>query len=149
LLDPPGRRGGWRIAAEGPDGKNSLVLQKQQMDAQPWESQVFLPRLKVVDGARYRVSLRLKAEHPAPVWLTFGQRTSPYHGCGLDQKFDVAATWIEATAPFRVAGANCGADNNRLSIMVGRVAGKFWISGLSLTPETSGDGASKQHKGER
>ena len=134
LANLTGARARAGITTDGPAGKNSLVIEKQA-DKNPWETMLYVPRIKTDPGAKYRLSLWLKAESPSKVWLTFGQRTEPYHDCGLDQVVEVSPAWKEVALPFQVKGEGCGADNNRLLIQIGKITGRLWLSQLLLTRE--------------
>jgi hypothetical protein len=96
---------------------------------------VCLPGIRTEDGGKYTVSVWLKAEFAAQIGLEFGQRTDPHDNCGLFQLVDAGTDWKQVKAHFKASGRNCGADNNRFMIQAGRVLGKLWISGFTLTKE--------------
>lgn len=135
IEEQPGLNSSVQSADEGPSGSHALVLERLFSSDEPNATLVFLPGLLTDAGSRYRVALWLKAENPATVGVEFGQRTDPHDSCGLSQLFDVAAEWKRFTAVFEAGDARCGPDNNRLAILAGRVAGKLWISGLSVSTQ--------------
>lgn len=132
LENQPHVRANATITADGPQGRNTLVIQNPQPSEVPWNTLIYLPRINVKQDAKYTVSLRLKAEKPSLVWLAFGERKAPYSRCGLYQPLAVSTNWQEFVIPFQVQGAACGPNRNRLSIEAGEVAGKLWVSQFSI-----------------
>jgi len=132
LDEQPGRQSTVTVEPGGPGGSNSLIIQNSQADSRPWATQLDLPEIEVETGARYVVSVFLKAEVPGSVTINFTQRTAPYQDCGLFQTVAVTKDWTEVTLPFRVSSENCGAKKNRLAIWTGTLAGKLWIANVSL-----------------
>jgi hypothetical protein len=125
-----------RLAAGGPEGSSSLIIEKPKYDEQEWKTQVWLPRLKVEPAVAYEVSLWLKAEHATHVRLTLGQRVPPYHICGFSTPVAVGTDWKKSTMSFRVEEDGCDAEQNRLAVEAGAVAGKLSIAGLSLREQS-------------
>jgi hypothetical protein len=138
LEEQPGLNSKLAVTSEGPDGTNSLVLDRKQGGHLTWTTKVYLPEIVTETGANYDLSVWLKAENPALVRLTFTQRTPPFHTCGLVQSVWVTSEWSQFEAPFHASGEDCGAGNNRVSIEGGRVAGKLWVAKLSLAGVASG-----------
>jgi hypothetical protein len=134
---PIGRRTVITSAAEGPDGNLSLLLDRKNPPYE-WQqaTEVYFAGIDLIRGAGYRVSLWLKAEHAAPIWLRLRQRTAPENSCGLDQRVDAGEEWRNVSVWFRASGENCGFARNALFIDAGTVDGKLWISEVSLRRES-------------
>ncbi|HUB82400.1 MAG TPA: hypothetical protein VMB03_26565 [Bryobacteraceae bacterium] len=133
LDDQVGQHATVQSSHEGPSGSPGLMLERPQPPDEPWKTLVWLPGLITEAGSRYRISVWLKAQAPAQVGLELGQRTDPHDGCGLFQLLDVPSDWKQFTVDFKAAGKGCGSDNNRLAFHAGRVSGKLWISGLTVS----------------
>jgi hypothetical protein len=130
--EQPGRHSTVTVGPEGPDGVNSLIVQNGTRDQRAWATQLELPRIAVEAGARYVLSVSMKADVPSPVSISFGQRTEPFRNCGLFETVSVTGTWNTFTIPFRPAGPGCGAVNNRLSFETASIGGTLWIANVSL-----------------
>ncbi len=133
LLDQAGATSKIMVSPDGPDGTNALLVERPVADKENWKTQIYLPRIKIKEGGQYAVSLRVKAENPALVWLAFIQASPPYQSCGLAQAMQAGQTWKKYTLQFRAGQQNCGADNNWLVIQAGLIHGKLWIADVSLT----------------
>jgi hypothetical protein len=144
--------GGSRIAvtSEGPEAAPSLMLERRNPpDPDAEATAVSFSGVNIESGAGYRLSLWLKAEHPALVRVRFGQKASPFNLCGLDQPIDASPQWREVSVWFQARGEGCGPDENRLSIEAGQVSGKLWLAGVALGKESLADHAAEQGEGER
>jgi hypothetical protein len=120
------------IKPEGPSGASAMVIEKSRTDTQSWASLAVLPHIDVQTGAKYKVSVWMKAQNPGKVSVVFLQASAPYHVCGLAREFSVTSQWTEYSVPFRVQGEDCEAKNNRLDLQFGTVKGKIWVSNFSL-----------------
>jgi hypothetical protein len=127
-----------RVAEEGPDGGSCLVLFKSKKDEKPYQTQLYLPGIRTEAGANYHLSLWLRAESPAQVWLSFDQKNKPFGPCGLWEPIAVPTAWTPFTVHFKVAGPGCGFEMNRLSLVVGSVSGRLWVSKVSVTRDDPG-----------
>jgi hypothetical protein len=78
------------------------------------------------------VSLRVKAENPALIWLALMQATPPHQGCGLLENMWAGKNWQKYAFEFNASGQNCGAENNWLVMQAGLIKGKLWIADVSL-----------------
>jgi hypothetical protein len=134
LDDQSGQHAVSGVTLEGPGGSNSLWIQKPNAAKEAWMTQIHLIGLQTDNGAKYKLSVWLKAQQAGPVSLVFGQKTDPYSSCGLDQTVPVTNVWKEFTFSFTAAGNACGERNNRLSIAAGKIAGRVWLSKFSMTP---------------
>jgi hypothetical protein len=121
-----------QTSADAPDGKGALIVEHSMPADEIWKVLIFLPGVQT-QGGEYMASVWLKADNPVSVGVEFGQRTPPYETCGLFQLVTVSKNWQQFTLPFTAANASCGPENNRFSINCGKVFGKLWISGFSLT----------------
>ncbi|HWW87687.1 MAG TPA: hypothetical protein VNZ26_29010, partial [Vicinamibacterales bacterium] len=120
------------VEASGPAGGKALLIESNHADPRQWATQVELPEIEVEDHAKYVLSLSLRAEVPGSVWLSFSQRSEPYHDCGLSSAVAVTNSWSEFRVPFWVSGTKCGASNNRLAIQTGNISGKLWMANVTL-----------------
>jgi hypothetical protein len=136
LDDQSGQNVRVKLGGHGPEGSSSLIIEKPRADQDAWKTQVWLPRLELQPGAKYRASVWLKAEHASFVRLELGQRTAPYHVCGFSTPLAVDTEWTKFTLSFRATGHDCGAENNRFSIQAGAISGKLSIARLSLVEES-------------
>ncbi len=147
--DVPGESSTIAVTAGGPQGSDSLVLERHDPpDDAPGATEVYFPEIDVYKGAGYRLSLWLKAQQPALIRVRLGQKTAPYNRCGLDQPVDVSSSWRKVTVWFRAQGEGCGPLDNRLSIDAGRIRGKLWLSRVSLRREALQGNAAEQLDGE-
>ena len=135
LDDQPNQNATVAVSRDGPSGKSALIVERPLNSHYAWMTMVCLPGIRTEDGGKYTVSVWLKAEFAAQIGLEFGQRTDPHDNCGLFQLVDAGTDWKQVKAHFKASGRNCGADNNRFMIQAGRVLGKLWISGFTLTKE--------------
>jgi hypothetical protein len=121
--------------SRGPGGRTSLMLSKPAQDRELYQTQIYLPGIETEPGVGYRLSFWLKAEPPGSPWVAFNQRTQPFKNCGLWEMLTVPATWTPFVVRFTPSESGCGPDTNRLSLDVGHLSGKLWISKVSLTRE--------------
>ncbi len=119
------------------DAKGALILERSMPADEIWKTMIWVPGIQA-QGQRLMVSVWLKTDTPAPVALEFGRRTAPPKNCGLFQLVQVSKAWQQFRFPFTAATASCGPENNRFSIHAGKVSGKLWIAGFSLTREEFG-----------
>jgi hypothetical protein len=139
-LDEPVAETSLSVTAEGPDGRDSLLLDGP--------TAVHYAGIDIDPGAGYRLSFWLKARHPTQVSVRFGQKIAPFNRCGLDQPIDVSESWRQVTIWFQARGEGCGSDENQLSIQAGRSTGKLWLSQVSLHREALQSGGAEQLHGE-
>jgi hypothetical protein len=132
LDEQPGQTSLLAVEPEPAGGGNRLSIQRLQADPRAWATQIQLPGIAAKMGEDYRVSISMKADTPGPVSVIFEQRTAPFGNCGLVWTFPVSIRWELYRTAFQAKGEGCGAANNRLSIQVGRFAGKVWISDFSI-----------------
>lgn len=146
LLDLTNPRTNVTVTAEGPEGANSVVLDKPRGSTASWSTQLYLSGLKTTRGADYRVSLWLKAQHPGLAWLAFGQASEPYHSCGLSERIWVSGIWSEYKVTFRAEGERCGPENNRFALLAGGISGKLWVARTAIERESPVEiAAAKRH----
>ncbi len=132
IEEQAGRHSTLAVEPGGPGHSNSLVIESHQADPHTWASQIQLPGLDLTTNVTYVLSLSLKAEVPGPVSFGLMQRTPPYQGCGLFEFVTITHEWTQFTKAFQVSGIRCGAENNELSLQIGRISGKLWLASVSL-----------------
>jgi hypothetical protein len=133
MEDPDKVMASTKLTSDGPNGSKSLLLNRSAAQREAWKGQMYLTRIQTQPGRNYKVSLALKAENPALAWIAFEQRAAPYSSCGFSEKMWVPEVWHDYTFRFQEKGQKCGAENNRLTIRYGTIAGKLWISKFSLS----------------
>ena len=151
------------IKTKGTGRGRLLVLDKPvPPDDAPDATVIYLPSVELEESEWYRLSLRVKAQHPGQLLLHLG-KGPPYDDCGLDLPIDVSPAWREMTLPFRFPASACESKGhgprpaaprdlltgNRLSIEAGKITGKLWISRVALQREPIEQGAAQQNQGER
>ena len=82
-------------------GAGNLVLDNPGHESDSWKTQVALSRIEVLPGTQYRVTVRMKAERSAPVWLTLRRGTPPNRSCGLSEALPVTTVWSGFEVMFR------------------------------------------------
>jgi hypothetical protein len=149
LEDSPGGGTHVTITSDGPQGADSLVIDRHNPPSNDRRATaVYFPGISIHEGAGYRLSLWLKAEHPSQISVRFGQATSPYNHCGLDRLIDTSSSWRKVGVWFRAEGEGCGRDQNRLSIDVGQSTGRLWFSQVFLSRESLQSSSAEQRHGE-
>ena len=149
LEDSPGGSSKATITAAGPEGGDSLMIERHDPpDDDPGATTVYFSGIDVDEGAGYRLSLWLKAEHPSQISVRFGQAAAPHNRCGLDQPIDASSSWRKVKVWFLAKGEGCGRDENRLSIEAGQITGKLWLSQISLNRESLASSSAEQRDGE-
>ena len=137
------------ITSDGPQGADSLVIDRHNPpNDDPRATAIYFPGIAIHEGAGYRLSLWLKAEHLSQIRVRFGQATSPYNHCGLDRLIDTSSSWRKVGVWFRAEGEGCGRDQNRLSIDVGQSTGRLWFSQIFLSRESLQGSSAEQRHGE-
>jgi len=120
------------LSPDGPPGSASMTIQRPDQDTRSYATQVFLRKLNLQPGVRYRVSARMKAENSGAVTFGLGQSVAPYKTCGLAATVQVTNVWKQYEADFSEIGEICNPLNNRLSIGAGQIRGKLWVADFSL-----------------
>ena len=137
LEDSPGGNTRLSIVPGGPDGHDSLMVDRSDPpDADPRATAIYFPGIDLQEGAGYRLTLWLKTEYPSEVSIQFGQATAPGQSCGLDRPVDATTDWRKVAMWFRATGQGCKGASQRLSIELGKIAGKLWLSQVVLSRET-------------
>jgi len=117
--------------------RSALILSKPARDRDVYQTQIYLPRIDTEPGGEYQLSLSLKADPPGSLWVAFSQRTAPFKTCGLSEALTVPASWKSFVVRFTPSAPDCGADKNRLSLEVGHLSGRLWVSDVSLTRQNA------------
>ncbi len=123
------------ISPEGVEGGNSLVVNRKSEANQAWQSQIYMTRLDTAAGSRYRADYWVKAENAGPLWMVLAQRVEPYQPCAAIKREQVTPVWTKFSYEFSGGGERCGVDENRLSLYLGSLVGKVWISRFSIVRE--------------
>lgn len=136
LDNQPGQGATVRVAAsDAPQGGSAYVVERPPPEAELWKTQVWLPGIRTEEGGKYAVRLWLKSDNPTEVALEIAPREAPFRRCGLFEQMKTTAEWKEFTFHFQGVGGSCRAETNRIALQCGRVSGKLWISGFSLTKQ--------------
>jgi hypothetical protein len=114
------------------DSARNLVLDKPGRETESWKTQITLPHIEIPPNAQYRVTIRLKAEHSAPVWLTLQQGNPSGKGCGFSEALPVTTVWSDFDVIYR-AKEDCAEAENRLVLEAGKIVGRLWIANLRFT----------------
>ncbi len=137
LQDLPGGRSKVTVAPGGPGGDDCLIVERPDApNDDPLATSVYYSGIDIDEGATYRLSLWMRAQHPSQISVRFGQSAAPYNRCGLDQPLDVASNWTKVNLWFHARGEGCGRGQNRFFIEAGRIDGKLWLSQVSLHRES-------------
>ena len=123
------------LSSEGREGANSLIVNRASEAKEAWQSQIYLTRLETERGGRYRADFWAKAENPGYLWIIFSRRVEPYQPCTPIKREQVSAEWTRLSYDFTGGGDRCGVDENRLSLHLGRLVGRVWISKFSIVKE--------------
>ena len=132
LNDLSGQGASLQLTGDVADGTRLLVLDKPGRETESWKTRIMLSRIAIPRDKQYRVTIRLKAEISAPVWLTLQPGDSPAKGCGFSEELPVTTIWSSFEADYQPKG-DCPETENRLLLEAGKITGRMWIANLRFT----------------
>jgi hypothetical protein len=123
------------VSSDGPANARSLAIDQMTRQEQLFDTQIFLPRIQTQRFGSYVATVSLKSQTPGMVAMVFEQRIDPWEACSPQENFPVETEWRTFTYHFKGGNPGCEIDKNRLSIRLGAMSGKMWISQFSITPD--------------
>lgn len=136
LLRPAKLQGAWRLEQlEGSRGKllidsNTVQFIVTKVTGVIGHVHAFQGDLDLVDGARYRVTGRIKSSAPCRIVLTAMIDEDDWHEIGLHEELEVTPEYKEFDVTFRVSDSV--RRKNRIGFLIGQQPATIWVQDLQL-----------------
>jgi probable HAF family extracellular repeat protein len=137
LLQPSDDISNWRLVLQpGADASMSVdhgavKIDVKKVDGTDWHVTCMQRGVALVDGKRYTLSFRARADQPRSIHVSGIFQLPDYHNIGLDRAFDFAREWHTYSTTFTakkvVARESCVPN-----FVLGGQAGTVWVNSTSL-----------------
>ncbi len=119
------------VAEDSDEAQNRILrLTIRKLGAVPWEPQLLLRNLAVTEGTMYKISFRIRSDHPCAIGFNLMQNAPPWSNLGLESSLELESDW-------KTVSLCCVAkkDEEMARISFGRFSpGTFELDDFSVRP---------------